>query len=87
MPLKKYEDWQPAAEASKQRKAVSRRLSVPLYSKTHEKPMMYDVEIVKPLHGDPWMIYAKTGLKVMDGARPRKVTAQECDSAGPWKAY
>ena len=87
MPIKKYDDWQPAADASKQRKAVSRILSIPLYSKENDKPMMYDVEIIKPLHGDPWMIYKSTGIKVMDGAKPRKVTAKECDAAGPWKAY
>lgn len=38
-------------------------------------------EIVKPLRGDGWWVYAKTGIRI------RKATASEVDSAKGWKGF
>lgn len=83
MPIKTYPDWEEAAENSKQRKAVSYPLEIPHYSKDLQKPVLYRVEIVKPLVGDPYYIFAKTGLRFYD----EKCTAADCDKVKKWKSY
>lgn len=83
MPIPKYDDWQIAAENSKQRKAVSMPFRHRAFSKQLKKMVIYNLEIVKPLHGDPWFIYAKTGIKFAG----EKCTAAHCDRVRHWKSY
>lgn len=77
-----YQDWQKPAEKSKMRRAISRDMEYPVYSKTRKKTEMRRVQIIKPLHGDPVMVYANTGIQV-----PQKVSAALCDQVKHWKEY
>ena len=83
MSIPTYPDWQEPAEQSKQRKAVSRSFNMLLYSKTRATTEVRRVEIVKPLHEDPYLIYAGTGIKV----EGEKVSAAMCDRIKHWKRY
>lgn len=82
MRIKKYPDWQEAAENSKQRKAVSEPFKRLAHSKELNKTVVYNLEIVKPISGDPYFIYAKTGIRFND-----KCTARDCDAVRWWKSY
>jgi hypothetical protein len=77
-----YPDWQEPAEKCKMRRAISRPMDILIYSKTRKMTEIRRVQIIKPLHGDPWMVYANTGIKI-----PQKVTAKTCDSIRHWKEY
>jgi hypothetical protein len=76
-----YSNWEQAARSSRMERAVTKPFNEIIYSKTRRQREVYAVEIVKPLHGDPYMIYSGSGIKV-DG---RKVTAAECDRQKIWK--
>lgn len=78
-----YPDWQEPAEKCKQRKAVSKPFDMLLFSKARRKTEVRKVEIIKPLHGDPYLIYAGTGIKV----EGEKVSAAVCDRVRWWKEY
>jgi len=82
MPIPTYPDWQEPATKSKQKRAVSASFDMVLYSKTRRKAEVRRVEIVKPLHGDPYLIYAGSGIKVEE-----KVYARDVDKVKIWKAY
>lgn len=70
-----YRDWEEAAKASPSRKAVA-KIDI-------EKPdgSKMKAEIVKPLHGDGWIHYENSGIKI------RKATAREVDSRSRWDDY
>ena len=83
MPIPTFPDWQEAAEKSKQKKAISVPFDFPAYSKSLKKPVIRSLEIVKPLHGDPYFVYAKTGIKFVE----ERCTAGDCDRIKRWKSY
>jgi hypothetical protein len=73
-----YPDWEPAARASRSRMAISEQITVRLARGT------YPVKIVKPLHGDPWAVYANCqGLKVHDW----KPDSRAVDRCRRWKSW
>lgn len=74
-----YPDWQPAAEASRERKAISAQ------SITIRIPRgTFRVLLVKPRYGDPWAVYATApGVKVHDW----KPTNLLIDRTRRWKAW
>lgn len=78
-----FDDWQEPAEQSHQRKAVSEPFEEVAYSKELRKPVIRRLEIVKPLHGDPYLIYAKTGIKYAE----RKCTMKDMNKVKRWKKY
>ena len=82
MSIKKFPDWEAPAKLSKTQRAISEPFDYTYYSKTFRKVTVYKVEIVKPLYGDPYMVYRGSGIKV-----PVKVTARMVDSVRAWKVY
>lgn len=76
-----FDSWEEAARKSKMKMAVSEPFFEPVYSKTRKKTEMVRVEIIKPLFGDPFVVYATTMFKV------RKAAAKECDGVKKWKSY
>jgi hypothetical protein len=73
--MTKFKDFEPACEESVFDKAVSNSFPVPLNGKT------VSVEIIKPLHGDGYIQYKGTGIRI------RKATAREIDGVTYWKRY
>lgn len=75
-----YPDWEPAAKASRSRLAVSAHAI-----KTRlPGGRVLEVEVVKPLFGDPYAVYRSAqGIRV----RHLKVTARDVDSIRRWKAW
>jgi len=74
-----YTDWQSAATASRESKAIS------AYPITIRIPRgTFRILLVKPRYGDPWAVYATaTGIRVHDW-RP---TSLMIDRTRHWKAW
>ena len=76
-----YKNWEEAANKSRMRMAVSEAFWEPVYSKARKKVEMVKVEIIKPMFGDPYVVYAGTSFKI------RNASAKECDGKLKWKSY
>lgn len=75
-----YDDWQPAAERSRSRKAISD----PFDYIVPGEARVLKVAIVKPLHGDPVLVYNYSpGIKV----RNAKITSRDVDKIRKWKSF
>lgn len=73
-----YPDWEAAAKASKWRKAVSTPVTITIPRGT------FRMEMVKPLHGDPYAVYATApGIRVHD----YKPSTREIDRIRRWKPW
>jgi hypothetical protein len=72
-----FDHWSSAAKASKDGKAVSDRITRAL-----DGGRVLDLEIVKPLYGEPYAVYASApGIKV----HSYKLTARDVDGVKRWK--
>ncbi len=76
---RQYSDWEAAASASRERRAISMEpITIRIPRGT------YRVLLVKPRYGDPWAVYASaSGIKVHDW-RP---TNAMIDRIRHWKAW
>lgn len=72
-----FSNWDDAASHSTMEKAVS----FPFVIVYHGKPL--EVEIIKPIRGDGWMVQAGSGYKLYD----RRPTTAEIDAVKHWKRW
>jgi hypothetical protein len=77
--MKRYNDWQAAAEASRLKMA----LSVPMRREIPGGKVLM-VQMVKPLRGDPYYTYASCpGLRVQN----MHAVARDCDRVRGWEPF
>ena len=76
----KYADWEDAAKKGRSMKA----LSDPFDYIVPGENRVLKVAIVKPLHGDPYLVYnSAIGIRV----RNVKVTARQVDAVRRWTGF
>jgi hypothetical protein len=73
-----FDAWEEAARASVFDKAVSDS-----FKQDVGAGRIVEVEIIKPLHGDPWAVLARTGFPAY-GWRPN---TSDVDRVRRWKRY
>jgi len=77
------DSYEQAARQSKTGRAVSRPFTIPTYRKARGQTELTRVEVIKPLQGEPYLVYAGTNIKVYK----EKVTPQMVDAIRDWRPY
>lgn len=69
-----HRNWHDACMASRFRKAVAK-------IEIEHNGQKVKAQVVKPLHGDGWLVYHETGVRI------RKATTSEIDSRTKWDDF
>jgi hypothetical protein len=75
--MRDYESWEEAASlpSNKSQRAVAR-------TTLRINGIDVKVDVIKPLHGDPWYVFRNTGLKIS-----QKVDRSVVDSIRRWRPW